>query len=357
MKRICILCLILLCISSSSWAGYKSFNSFSSFIDWMFGKNSKTSVEWVDYTSTLTASPSSVAFGNVTTNTTRTQVVTWSNSGTGVSEAIEQTVANVSGTGFSLSSPGTCGANPFDIAAGGSCTSTVAYNPMVAGAATGTLTATWPNRDPVVVNLSGTGVGAPVPYSYVGSIASAITTALSTSVTYSATTGNMLVVGSRNAGTSTSTSISGGCATSWTEITHFNDESVTRAYTWYCSNATGGSQNITVTGTTSASISLILAEFSGGSKVLDAFGSRAATSTTPYAVVTPTVDDTLIVAIAEIPGSDVTWTAGADYTMPTTSVKMAIEYRSLSGGAGVAQSPGFTISATRNYGVTAASFK
>ncbi len=101
----------------------------------------------------LTASPSSVSFGNVTVGqTSAAQTVTVSNPGS-TSASISQ--LSVSGP-FSQTS--TCGAT---LGAGASCTVSVKFAPTAAGAASGTLTvASSAPNSPLSVPLSGTGINS-----------------------------------------------------------------------------------------------------------------------------------------------------------------------------------------------------
>ena len=103
--------------------------------------------------SALTASPSSVSFGNVTVGqTSAAQTVTVSNPGS-TSASISQ--LSVSGP-FSPTS--TCGAT---LGAGASCTVSVKFAPTAAGAASGTLTvASSAPNGPLSVPLSGTGINS-----------------------------------------------------------------------------------------------------------------------------------------------------------------------------------------------------
>ena len=100
--------------------------------------------------SSLSASPSSVSFGNQTVGSTSSaQTVTVSNSGT--------VAASVSSVGVSgpFSQTNTCGGS---IAAGGSCTVSVTFTPTASGAASGTLSvASNAPGSPLTVALSGTG--------------------------------------------------------------------------------------------------------------------------------------------------------------------------------------------------------
>ena len=101
--------------------------------------------------SALTASPSSLSFGNENVgSTTAAQTVTVSNPGTTAAS-----VSSVSASG-PFSETNTCGSS---IAAGGSCSVSVKFAPTAAGSASGTLSvASSAPSSPLSVTLSGTGV-------------------------------------------------------------------------------------------------------------------------------------------------------------------------------------------------------
>jgi hypothetical protein len=101
----------------------------------------------------LTASPSSLSFGDLASgSTSAAQTVTVSNPG---SSAVS--VSSVSASG-PFSQTNTCGSS---IAAGGSCTASVKFAPTSGGSQTGTLTVTTSAPGgPLTVALSGTGVTA-----------------------------------------------------------------------------------------------------------------------------------------------------------------------------------------------------
>ena len=101
----------------------------------------------------LTASPSSLSFGDVASGaTSAAQTVTVSNPG---SSAASVSSVSVSGP---YSQTNTCGSS---IAAGGSCTVSVKFAPTSGGSLTGTLSvATSAPGSPLTVALSGTGVTA-----------------------------------------------------------------------------------------------------------------------------------------------------------------------------------------------------
>ncbi|GAA5190579.1 hypothetical protein GCM10023322_46060 [Rugosimonospora acidiphila] len=100
----------------------------------------------------LSANPSSLSFASQALNTTSAaQSVTVSNTGTAAA-----TVSGVSVTG-DFSQTNTCGTS---IAAGASCTVSVAFHPTASGTRTGTLTvASNATNSPTTVALSGTGAG------------------------------------------------------------------------------------------------------------------------------------------------------------------------------------------------------
>jgi hypothetical protein len=101
--------------------------------------------------SPLTASPTSLSFGNVATgSTSAAQTVTVSNPG-----GTAATVSSVSASA-PFAETNTCGGS---IAAGGSCTVSVTYKPTATGASTGTLSvASSAPSSPLTVALTGTGV-------------------------------------------------------------------------------------------------------------------------------------------------------------------------------------------------------
>jgi len=100
----------------------------------------------------LSASPSSVAFGNVGVGTTSTQTVTFSNKGTG-SLTVSQAV--VSGAGFSMTGQ----TFPVTLSAGQNATFSAQFAPSAMGSASGSvsITSNAPGS-PLAIALSGTGV-------------------------------------------------------------------------------------------------------------------------------------------------------------------------------------------------------
>ncbi|WP_034271985.1 choice-of-anchor D domain-containing protein [Actinospica robiniae] len=102
---------------------------------------------------TLTASPTSLSFGNVNTGTTSpSQTVTLTNTGSAAAS-----ISSVSATS-PFGQTNTCGAS---LAAGASCSATVTFAPTSAGAASGNLTVTSNATDSTLtVALSGTGASS-----------------------------------------------------------------------------------------------------------------------------------------------------------------------------------------------------
>ena len=105
----------------------------------------------VSSTYQLSANPTSLSFGSLTTGTSATQTVTLSNTGN-ASVTISQ--VSVSGTGFSLSSIGL----PVTLAAGQTTSFNVAFAPVSAGSVTGSVTVTSnAANSPLMLALSGSG--------------------------------------------------------------------------------------------------------------------------------------------------------------------------------------------------------
>ncbi len=101
---------------------------------------------------TLSASPASLSFGNVSVGATATQSVTLKNGGTA---AVTVSQTSVSGSAFSI----TKGIPLSSIAAGQSVTLQIRFAPSSSGGSSGTLTVTSDaNNSPTAVTLAGTGV-------------------------------------------------------------------------------------------------------------------------------------------------------------------------------------------------------
>ncbi len=103
----------------------------------------------------LTASATSLSFGNVTVNSTATEAITLKSTGTA---PVTVNGAGVSGRGYAVSGS----TFPVSLNPGSSLTLQVTFDPRTAGASAGTLTIN-SNANPTTVGLSGTGVTAPEP--------------------------------------------------------------------------------------------------------------------------------------------------------------------------------------------------
>ena len=100
----------------------------------------------------ISATPSSVAFGNVTVGSPNSQTIRLSNTG---SSALTITQANISGAGFSLNGL----AIPITIPAGGNTTFNVVFGPASGGAVSGSVNVvSSAPSSPLAIPLSGTGV-------------------------------------------------------------------------------------------------------------------------------------------------------------------------------------------------------
>ena len=99
----------------------------------------------------LTASPTSVSFGNVNVHNSATQTVTLRNTGTA---SLTVSSVSISGSGFSLASVST----PFTLAVGATKVLIVTFAPTVSGAASGSISVRSNASDPnLSIPLSGTG--------------------------------------------------------------------------------------------------------------------------------------------------------------------------------------------------------
>lgn len=102
----------------------------------------------------LNATPSSAAFGNVTTGTSNSQTVSLTNNGSAT-----VTISSVTVTGAGFSTTGITA--PVTIAAGKAATFNAVFGPSSAGSVTGTITlASDAPNSPLSISLSGTGVAA-----------------------------------------------------------------------------------------------------------------------------------------------------------------------------------------------------
>jgi hypothetical protein len=114
-------------------------------------------------TPTLTATPASLAFGNVPVNVTETQTVMLESSGTAV---VTITGAKAIGAGFSLSPA----AFPISLSPGQTTNLSVQFDPSVQGAATGQLTVTSNSSISSTTTVALGGAGAPAgSFAYTGS--------------------------------------------------------------------------------------------------------------------------------------------------------------------------------------------
>ena len=137
---------------------------------------------------TLSASPASVAFGNVTVGTTATQNDQLTNTG---NAPVNIATVSVTGTGFSVT-----GGSNTTLAPNQSVAVTVSFNPQAAGSAPGNL-AVLSNAPALNISLSGTGT-APVKHSVSLAWDPSPSTNVVTYVVYrrTGTTGSFLKVGS-----------------------------------------------------------------------------------------------------------------------------------------------------------------
>jgi hypothetical protein len=110
---------------------------------------------------TLSTNSSSIAFGNIIVNTTSTQSLTLTSSGTA---AVTIKSATVTGTGYSVSGI----TFPMTLSAGQSATLNVLFSPTATGSATGQviLTSNSSSGSSSAINLSGTGVPPVVDLSW-----------------------------------------------------------------------------------------------------------------------------------------------------------------------------------------------
>jgi hypothetical protein len=117
----------------------------------------------------ITATPSSLVFGNSALNTTLTQTVKISNTG---SAAATITQDAVTGTGFSTGLT-----TPLTLGAGQSVSATVVFTPTTSGALSGSLSLSSNGASLLTIPLSGTGitpVAHSVDISWAASLASAL---------------------------------------------------------------------------------------------------------------------------------------------------------------------------------------
>ncbi len=103
---------------------------------------------------TISVTPSSASFGNVTVKTDATQTVKLSNTGTA---DLKISQAKITGTGFSMSGLMT----PLIVPVASSMNFTIAFKPTATGADTGSISiASNDSGSPLAINLTGTGVAS-----------------------------------------------------------------------------------------------------------------------------------------------------------------------------------------------------
>ena len=102
----------------------------------------------------ITATPTSVSFGSITTGTSTSQSVTLANTG---NASVTLSQITETGTGFAVSGCTT----PLTLAAGQSTSFTATFDPATAGALSGSVTVTSnATNSPQVISLSGTGAAS-----------------------------------------------------------------------------------------------------------------------------------------------------------------------------------------------------
>ena len=282
---------------------------------------------------TLTASPTSLAFGNETVgSTTSAQSVTIQNTGTAAAS-----ISSVS-AGSPFAETNNCGSS---LAAGASCTANVTFTPSATGSASGSLTVNSnATNGTLTVGLSGTGTAA----------TSATLTATPTSVafgseTVGSTTGAQSVT-IKNTGTATATlssvsapapfaesntcgsSIAAGAScTASVTFTPTTTGAASGSLT-VNSNATNGTLTVALTGTGTAAASATLT----ATPTSVAFGSETVGSTTAAQTVTIKNTGTASASISSV-------SAGAPFAETNTCGS------SLAAGASCTASVTFTPSA------------
>jgi hypothetical protein len=207
---------------------------------------------------TLSASPTSVSFGNQSDGTTSAaQTVTISNTGTAAAS-----ISSIA-TAAPFNETNTCGST---LAAGASCTASATFNPSSAGAASGSLTVTSnATNSTLTVALSGTGVAAPTATlvaspanvgfgtQTVGTTGAATTVSISNTGTATANVSGVSISGPfAQTNTCGSTIAAGGSCTASVTFTPTATGSATGSLT-VASNATDGSLSVGLTGTGASS--------------------------------------------------------------------------------------------------------
>lgn len=139
-----IFAIVLVSVSATS--------ALAGWFDWAFGR--KKCIEQIPI---ITASPTSVAFGNVSTGSNRSQAVVLRNSGKGF---VNISTVTTTGTGYSVSE--NCGV----LTHNQTCTATVSFAPSAAGTSNGTLTVASNQLANKTVALSGAGVSYSTSFFY-----------------------------------------------------------------------------------------------------------------------------------------------------------------------------------------------
>jgi hypothetical protein len=208
----------------------------------------------------LSAAPTTLSFGSVTVGATSSgQQVTVTN--TGGSAATGVTVGNSNAAEFPVSA-NTCGAA---LAAGGTCTFSVAYKPGAAGADAASLTIGATGVASVTVNLSGTGTAAPT-----ANLQAAPATVAFGSVT----------IGQTSAGTTVTITNSGGAAATGVAFVNSNaTEFVVSGNTCGATIANGASCAFAVAyapGSAGADSATLSVNFAGGTLAIALTGTGVA---------------------------------------------------------------------------------
>jgi len=212
-------------------------------LSWTYAPTSSSPVAPVPQ---LSISAGSVVFGNVAVNSTSTQSITLSSTGTG---PVTINSATLTGAGFTVS-----GATfPVTLNPGQTVTLNVQFDPTTAGAATGQLTiqSNSSTNGTAVISLSGTGTTAPAPINFV-QVASATpqsnTATVSVSYPASQTSGNLnVVVVGWNDTTATVTSVEDSAGNNYSLAIGPTSGTALRQSIYYAANIGGGGNTVTVT--------------------------------------------------------------------------------------------------------------
>lgn len=181
------------------------------------------------------------------------------------------------------------------------------------------------------------------------------------------TASNLLFLAVRIGTTSTTSGVSDTNSNGWTKITSAADANTGDTLeTWYAQNAVAtpnGKPIVTVTSTTSATLRIILEEYSGvaTSGALGVQGTNGLTSnTTPTATSSGSVTQAtqLLIGVAEL-GNAETYTPGGGMTLgdvvPAVSSKLGTEWLDLAAASGT-QTISFNISNPENWNAAVVTF-